>query len=237
MKGAAVLIVVNPVATGHDPSAGLEALGHALGAQGRTYRFFEVPGGKETRAATFREVKRALEEGCERIVAVGGDGTVSLAGEALARAQGMDGRALLGIVPAGTANVLAGELGIPSSAEAAATIAAADAPYLALDAIEIGNRLCFTQVGIGPDAVMIRDTSRASQAKLGRLAYIATFVRRGFGQPSRPSGSAPGRSSSRTRETSARPRSRGVRESIPPTGCWISVSWTRAVLSTTRGSS
>ena len=185
VTGAEVLVVVNPVATGTDPEAALQALDQALGAAGRSYQVFEVPRGAETRAATQREIRRALAEGCRRVIAVGGDGTVSLTGEALARAQGFEDGVPLGIVPAGTANVLAGELGITGSVETAAATVAGDAPSLALDAIEIGKRLCFTQVGIGPDAMMIRDTSRESQAKLGRMAYMATFLRRGFGQPSR----------------------------------------------------
>lgn len=185
VKGADVLVLVSPVSSRYAPEEVLSALDHALGTAGLTYRVFEVPDDGESRSAVSREVNRAVLEGCGRVVAVGGDGTVSMAGEALARVGGQHGEISLGIIPAGTANVLAGELGISGSLEAAAATIAENETAITLDAIQIGERLCFTQVGIGPDAMMIRDTTRESQARLGRFAYMSTFVKRAFRQPAR----------------------------------------------------
>jgi diacylglycerol kinase family enzyme/membrane-associated phospholipid phosphatase len=180
-----VLVILNPGSTRYDPEDVRVALHRAFEAAGLTYRIFEVPAGGDARRAIRRVVAEALEEGVERVVAVGGDGTVSMAGDALARVSGPDRQAILGIVPAGTANVLAGELGVPGSIEAAVAAVVQDSPILTLDAIQIGDRFCFTQVGVGPDAVMIRDTSRRSQVRHGRLAYMMTFVKRAFRQPPR----------------------------------------------------
>jgi hypothetical protein len=56
---------------------------------------------------------------------------------------------------------------------------------VAIDAILAGDRFVLTQVGIGPDAIMIRHTSREDQARRGRLAYITTFLQRAFRHRSR----------------------------------------------------
>jgi YegS/Rv2252/BmrU family lipid kinase len=182
VREADVFVVVNPASTRYPAEAALAALDGALRGAGLRYRVFEIPAKGEARPAVLREVERALEEGCERIVAVGGDGTVSMVAEGLARFDGRLGKAALGIIPTGTANVLAGELGLPTSLEAAAATVAETGQSLTLDAIRVGGKLFLTQIGIGPDALMIRDTSRESQVKLGRVAYMANFVKRAFRQ-------------------------------------------------------
>ena len=80
------------------------------------------------------------------VCAWGGDGTINEVGRALAF-----GPSSLGIVPAGSGNGLARELGIPSDPAAALALAigAADWP---IDAGEIGGRLFFNVAGIGLDA-------------------------------------------------------------------------------------
>ena len=181
---ASVLVVMSAT-TRFPPGAVESALHTAFGTTGLVYRIFEVPGGGDARKVIQGEVARALEEGVDRVVAVGGDGTVSMAGDALARASGAGRSAVLGIIPTGTANVLAGELGIPGGIEAAAATVAEDSATITLDAIQIGDRFCFTQVGVGPDAHMIRDTSRESQKRHGRLAYMINFAKRAFLQPAR----------------------------------------------------
>ena len=183
--GTDVLIVVNPGMTRYPPEKVLAALEGALGKAGLRYRIFEIPREGEVRPAVLREVARALEEDCDRVLAVGGDGTVSMVAEGMARSEGPCASAALGIIPAGTANVLARELGIPVSLEAAIANAIETRQSLTLDAIQVGNRFLLTQIGIGPDAQMIRDTSRESQARLGRMAYVGNFLRRSFRQRSR----------------------------------------------------
>lgn len=56
--------------------------------------------------------EEALAEGCDTVVAVGGDGTVRIVAEVLARADNLEA-ARLGIVPQGTGNLLARNLDIP----------------------------------------------------------------------------------------------------------------------------
>ena len=72
----------------------------------------------------------ARAEGAERLVAVGGDGTVRLALQAVA-----DTPAVLGIVPAGTGNDFARAFGLRPGADLKAAVARALGPHRAVDAI------------------------------------------------------------------------------------------------------
>ena len=128
-------------------------------------------------------VRDAIGQGAGLIVAAGGDGTVSAVADALAT---IGGDVPLGIIPLGTANVLAGELGIPDGLEQACQLLAGEHTIARIDAMRVGDRHFVTQVGVGLDALMIRDTSTAHKKRFGRLAYIWTAVTRlaGF-QPRR----------------------------------------------------
>ncbi len=116
-------------------------------------------------------IREAISEGAERIVAVGGDGTVSAVGDILAN---LGTNVPLGILPLGTANVLAGELGIPSDMEEACRLLTGPHDLVKIDAMRIRDRHYLTQVGVGLDALMIRDTTTEDKKRFGRLAYIWT---------------------------------------------------------------
>lgn len=176
-----VLVAINPVARRYPAADMKAALEAAFQRRGLRYRFFETSAGDDAPRLVEREIARALERGCTRVVAAGGDGTVAMVAQALARKSKDKDAPALAIVPAGTANVLAGELGIPAALADAVELASNGDLTLPIDAIGAGDRLMFTQVGVGPDALMIRDTSRAAQTKHGRLAYILSFTRRALG--------------------------------------------------------
>ena len=115
------------------------------------------------------------------IVAAGGDGTVSAVAKGLVRTQ-----TPLGIIPLGTANVLARELGIPVELEGACQLLAGAHGVTSIDAMQVGEKYYFTQVGVGIDAMMIRDTKREDKRRFGRIAYIWTAMTRLLGfQPRR----------------------------------------------------
>jgi diacylglycerol kinase (ATP) len=126
-------------------------------------------------------VRAALARGVDLVVAAGGDGTIS------AVANGLVGSSTpLGILPLGTANVLAQELGIPLDLEGACRLLGSARSTRAIDAMQVGDRVYFTQVGVGIDALMIRDTSREQKRRFGRLAYLWTAFERLLGfQPQR----------------------------------------------------
>ena len=175
------LIVLNPGA----PRYPADEIRHACESVCRdrelNCHFLEAPNGPGARESMRRAIAGAIARGCERVVAVGGDGTVGMVADAIASAGPRAADVTLGIIPAGTANILARELGLQGGLADTAETALTSDRFLAIDAVEVSGRLVFTQVGVGPDALMIRDTSRDKQAKLGRLAYMFAFVRRALG--------------------------------------------------------
>jgi diacylglycerol kinase family enzyme len=102
------------------------------------------------------------------VVAAGGDGTVAKVADVL---TGSD--AVLGVLPTGTGNVLARELGIPGDLEAAAGVLAGGRPRL-IDAMEVdgGRRRCFSHVSLGTYARIASMDSPDQKRRLGRLAYL-----------------------------------------------------------------
>ena len=175
------LVILNPGAPRYPAPDVREACETVCRDRGLVCRFLEIPKGRGARDDLRRAVAREVEDGIERVVAVGGDGTVGLVADAVARSGPRAADVALGIIPAGTANILAQELGLQGALADAAETALVSDRFLAIDAVETSGRLIFTQVGVGPDALMIRDTPRDRQAKLGRLAYMITFARRALG--------------------------------------------------------
>ncbi|HSJ10820.1 MAG TPA: diacylglycerol kinase family protein [Longimicrobiales bacterium] len=121
-----------------------------------------------------RMARDAALEGCEVVVAAGGDGTVNEVVNGLARA----GReCALAVVPLGTANDFARGLGIPPDIASALRVAA-DGTAVPADVARV-NRRCFINVstgGFGADAT--QEASRSVKRRLGQLAYVIRGARK-----------------------------------------------------------
>jgi len=112
----------------------------------------------------------ALDAGHVLVAAWGGDGTVNGVGAALA------GSPLpMAIIPGGSGNGLARDLGIPLAAAAAFTVAATGVNR-AIDAGELNGSLFFNVAGIGFDASIARRMAEPG-ARRGLLGYVvSTFA-------------------------------------------------------------
>lgn len=118
-------------------------------------------------------VRQALDDGCDLVVAAGGDGTVSEVAQALVGTQ-----TPLGILPVGTANVLARDLGIPLDLEGACALLAGQHAVAAIDALRVGERYAIVSIGIGIYSEVVKATDSATKKRFGRLAYGWTLLRR-----------------------------------------------------------
>ncbi len=116
-------------------------------------------------------VASRLGEGFGRVVAAGGDGTVSAVAHAL-----VGGDVPLGIVPAGTGNLVARELGIPLSVEASVALVTGLSGLRRIDAMRISGRTYLLNAGVGINAEVIDRTSRLGKSLFGRSAYVGTAV-------------------------------------------------------------
>lgn len=161
------LVIMNPKAGSCTPEQVRAVLDESFGAHGWTYTLYETSPDDDLRD----QVRRAREEGCDLVVAGGGDGTVSLVANELA------GSAIpLGVLPLGTANVLARELGIPTDLGQAVALLVGPHREREMDLMRVNGRHFILQIGIGLDSLMIKDTDREAKRRFGRLAYLATLV-------------------------------------------------------------
>ena len=118
--------------------------------------------------------RTAVGQGAELVIAWGGDGTINAVGSAL-----LHGPCALGIVPAGSGNGLARELGIPSRVEAAFRAAMEGADRV-IDAGELNGRVFFNVAGVGLDAHIAEVFARSAGHARGISAYVTTTVREVF---------------------------------------------------------
>ncbi len=119
--------------------------------------------------------RKALEAGCEVVVAAGGDGTVRAVAEAIAGTG-----AALGIVPQGTGNLLARNLDVPLGNPKTALRKIVEGTARAIDIgwveVDGGEPQAFVvMVGFGLDAEMLAATDDDLKTKAGWLAYVAAM--------------------------------------------------------------
>jgi diacylglycerol kinase (ATP) len=126
------------------------------------------------------QARHAIAQGCDAILACGGDGT---AHDVL---QGMAGsRAALGVIPLGTANALAHDLRLPLNAVGAAqALLTAKPRRIALGRVEYtdlegnrGSRFFTVTAGIGADAHLFYKLNPLVKGHLGMMAYYAKATR------------------------------------------------------------
>ncbi|HEX6843933.1 MAG TPA: diacylglycerol kinase family protein, partial [Actinomycetota bacterium] len=118
-----------------------------------------------------KKARALLEDGTDLLFVWGGDGTVQRVIDAVA------GRPVtLAIVPAGTANLLATNLGIPADVPEAVRIGL-HGDRRALDVGKMNGEHFAVMAGAGLDALMIERADGAMKDRLGRLAYVWTGAR------------------------------------------------------------
>jgi diacylglycerol kinase (ATP) len=114
------------------------------------------------------QVEKLLKGGAELIFVWGGDGTVQRVIDTVAGAA-----VALAILPAGTANLFATNLGIPKDLEEAVKIGL-NGFRRRLDVGLINGEHFGVMAGTGLDALMIRDADAGLKDKVGRFAYVWT---------------------------------------------------------------
>ena len=128
--------------------------------------------------------RRAVSQGCDAVIACGGDGTV------LEVLQGVvNTPAALGVLPMGTKNALAWELGIPTAPrQAARLLIDCDKVRVAVGKAEFEKqtggteeRYFMSAAGIGADAEMMYRLATNFSRRLGMWSYYREGLRVFFG--------------------------------------------------------
>jgi YegS/Rv2252/BmrU family lipid kinase len=164
-----MLLILNPMA-GRRRRGLVDAVVRQVRAEGWTVDVVETAAAGDA---------RRLAESCDvarhAVIAVaGGDGTINEVVSGLG-----DADLPLAIMPLGTANVLANEIGLPRDPERLADIAAS-APALPVWTGEVisegGVRRFVMMAGIGFDAAVVAGLDPALKRRWGKLAYVAEIV-------------------------------------------------------------
>ena len=153
------LIILNPAA-------------HSTRARGATEKIRKLAGHNEVRFTSSpgeaRSIARqATEEGFETIVAAGGDGTINEVVNGIGKAD-----VELGLLPVGTMNVFATELGLPARDLMKCWEIIQSGHVRKID-LPRANQQYFVQLaGIGFDAQVVKETSWDLKRNIGPLSYV-----------------------------------------------------------------
>ena len=126
-----------------------------------------------------RLAREAVRSGVDLVLASGGDGTVT------ACVGGVAGSGIpLGVLPCGTGNLLARNLGLPLSLDEALTVALTGSDRR-LDVGMANGRPFVVMAGIGFDAEMLQDADERLKNSVGWAAYVLSALRHLRDRPGR----------------------------------------------------
>jgi YegS/Rv2252/BmrU family lipid kinase len=181
MRRAAV--VVNPSKLADDEEAFRKSVGQVMDDHG-----WDEPVWLETTPEDpgRGQAESAVSAGVDLVLACGGDGTVT------ACAEGVAGTGVpLAIIPMGTGNLLARNMGLPMSADEALAVALGGVQQ-PVDAGRVNGKLFVVMAGLGLDAQMLIGASEPLKERLGWLAYAISAARHLADRPMRVTISADG---------------------------------------------
>ncbi|MFD1507021.1 diacylglycerol/lipid kinase family protein [Georgenia yuyongxinii] len=117
------------------------------------------------------QARQAVAEGAEVVFVSGGDGTVRSCVQGLAGSE-----AALAVLPAGTGNLLATNLGLPDDPTEGVRLAVDRGRHL-LDIGEVDGQAFAVMAGMGFDAKLLEDASTTLKARVGSLAYVLSALK------------------------------------------------------------
>jgi len=124
--------------------------------------------------------RRGVKEGFENIVAAGGDGTVNEVVNGLAGTN-----ATLGVLPIGTMNVFATELGLPVNDLQRCWNIIRSESTRAVDLPKANQKFFVQLAGVGLDAQVVQETSAQFKRNFGPLSYLISAAQIAARQPPR----------------------------------------------------
>ena len=164
-----VSLIINPVSGGIAPAVAAARAQQAASVLASRGEAGEVTV-SQRRGHAHDLAAAAVRRGDRLVLALGGDGTVNEVASALVGSS-----TSLGIVPGGSGNGLARELGLPLTAEAALQAALTATPR-AIDAGQLDGRWFFSLAGIGFDAHVAAAFDRHDGSR-GFANYVRITVR------------------------------------------------------------
>jgi len=166
-----IRFIINPIAGTHRRISEIRAvIARVLAGSSSSYDIFLTErAGDGTRLAS-----EAVAQQCALVVAVGGDGTVNEVASAVVGTP-----SCLGIIPAGSGNGLARELGIPRDPEAACRILI-EGKTQAIDVGMIAHRYFLGTAGVGFEAWLSKVFNKSAAERRGFWQYLLLGIREFF---------------------------------------------------------
>jgi diacylglycerol kinase (ATP) len=166
-----MIVIFNPTA-GRRRHEKLQAVLTELGRRGLRPHLQET----QARGHALGMAQQAVRQGAPLVVAAGGDGTIAEVAEGLRGSTTQ-----LGILPLGTANVLALELGLPRAPAALAeTLTGGTLRWLRPGLVTFADgssRLFVQMLGLGFDAAVVSALDLGFKRRFGRAAYVLQAAR------------------------------------------------------------
>jgi YegS/Rv2252/BmrU family lipid kinase len=167
-------VIINPISgTGGRPDAArrrAEQAAALLTARGLDADIFVTERGGHAREMA----AAAVDRGTALVIAWGGDGTVNEVASALAFRS-----ATMAVIPSGSGNGLARELGVPLDPQGAFA-AASDGRLRVIDCGELDGRLFFNVAGLGLDARVAHEFAAHGLVRRGFRRYLEVAARELF---------------------------------------------------------
>jgi len=160
-----IRFLVNPASGGGKGERALSQLGEAAAKAGAE---LVISQNVEDLAA---QARKAAEDGLERLVAAGGDGTFHHVAQGLAGSE-----CAMGLVPLGRGNDLAGTLGIPSELPRAVEVAISG-PVRRIDLGQVDRRFFLGYCGVGFDSEVASYVHQERGPFGGQAAYFYGVLR------------------------------------------------------------
>ncbi|HEX3620226.1 MAG TPA: diacylglycerol kinase family protein, partial [Candidatus Udaeobacter sp.] len=167
------VVILNPTAGSPETLGDCQDRVESI-ARGCPIRLTSHAGGAEALA------RRAVEDGFTRIIAAGGDGTVNQVANGLAGSN-----AALGLLPLGTVNVFAMELGLPLHDLELCWGIIEGANTRRVDLPSANGKYFVQLAGVGLDAQVVKETSLAFKRSFGPLSYLISAAQIAARQPPR----------------------------------------------------
>lgn len=154
-----VMMVVNPVSGGLDKAYLIDQVSHYARQLDLNLMCFETTGVNDLE--NIREYYTQFNP--ERVLIAGGDGTIKLVAEALEHVD-----VIFGILPVGSSNGLATDLGLVKSQEENIAVAFQNHVVM-IDCIRINDKMCIHLSDLGLNAELIKNYEKS--AIRGKLGY------------------------------------------------------------------
>lgn len=162
-----VFLVDNPVSGMGDSSARKETFLQHFDSHNWFCEVYNTSKGEDVTGV----VRESLRKGFDLVVASGGDGTVA------GVASGMvNSNVPMGIIPAGTGNMLARDLGIPLRPEQALDVITGSHDIVHMDAMRANGKIYLLNLGVGISSNVMARTPRKQKRRFGMAAYAWSAI-------------------------------------------------------------